>query len=298
MKLLWTSAIASTVFFAGTMSGNAIVFTLYNANGTNLPHTQGILKPSAIEITGAPTSSDETVVAGGVRLNTTSNAAEYSGYSNYNPVSSTYFSPATFQSTTLDQTTGYSINFTVSLDPLTVVDKSMLGNPRAAFSIIATSYDSTATKLGIEIGFRPSSIFAQSSSFGTANSLETAAFDTSATTTYTLTVFNNTYSLASGGTPIIGGALKNYTFLPASSTPPLTFNPYAIDSFLFLGDDTGKASGTFILGTVTLDTTPVPFEFSPTYGLLAISTGMAINSWRKKISSSKKSWKSDTFGLI
>ena len=288
MKILWTSAIASTVFFTGNINANAAVFTLYNANGTN-PNSQGSLKPGAICASNSPlgpscnvggafpyqVSIDETQVLGaGVTLNTATNSAEYSGYSNYNPLSSTYYNTTTFNSSTLDQTTGYTINFTVNLD--TVTDNTTTSNPRAAFSIIAISGD----KKGIEIGFRTDEIFAQSNNF--TSQAQTALFTTTSPTTYKLTVFADNYSLSSNGTPIINGALQNYVFNPASSDPPLPFNPYTTSSFLFFGDDTGQESGTFTLGSVNLDTTPVPFEFSPTYGLLAIATGMAINNWRKK----------------
>lgn len=272
MKILWTSAIASTVFFAGTFSTNAAVFTLYNGSG--LPASQGSLAPGALQNSGFPTSVSETSVAGGVQLNTAANSAEYSGYSNYNPLSSTYYNTTTFNSSTLDQTTGYTINFTVNLD--TVTNATTTSNPRAAFSIIAISGD----KKGIEIGFRTDEIFAQSTNF--TSQAQTALFTTTSPTAYKLTVFADNYSLSSNGTPIINGALQNYVFNPASSNPPLTFNPYTTSSFLFFGDDTGQESGTFTLGSVNLDTTPIPFEFSPTYGLLAIGTGLAIKNWRKK----------------
>ncbi len=283
MKILWISAIASTTFIYSVASVDAAVFTLYNANGTN-PSSQGSLAPGALTSTGFPTLPSESQVAGGgVTLNTAANSAEYAGYSNYqpaNPIAMTpasYFNPAIFQSSTLNQTTGYTITFTVRLDSSTVVDTSTAAAPRAAFSVIAVSSD----KKGIEIGFRPMAIFSQSASFG-IEAQTSSAIDTNIARDYTLTVFNDTYSLSSSGMPIINGGLQNYVFNPALSSPPLTFNPYTTSSFLFFGDDTGKASGSFTLGSVNLDTTPIPFEFSPTYGLLAIGTGLAIKNWRKK----------------
>jgi len=275
MKILWTSAIASTVFLTGTINEKAGAINLYN--GTGLPGSQLTLQIGAIKSDGTAvspfTGTGQTIVTGqGVKVDTAANSAEYSGYSNY-----TYFNPAIFQSSTLNQATGYTITFTVSLDPSTLVDISTTAAPRAAFSVIAVSSD----KKGIEIGFRPTAIFSQSASFG-IEAETSLAINTSITRDYKLTVFNNTYSLASGGTSIINGNLQTYSFDQTASNPPLPFNPYTTSSFLFFGDDTGKASGTFTLGNVTLDTTPVPFEFSPTYGLLAIATGMAINNWRKK----------------
>lgn len=275
MKILWSLAIANIIFFVGTVSANAAVFTLYNANGSN-PTSQGFLKPAAIQSSGLPTLASETqVVGGGVKLNTAANFAEYAGYSNYNPLTSSYFN-AGFKSTTLDQATGYSITFTVSLDSATTNTSS--SNPRAAFSVIAISGNGNK---GIEIGFRPTEIFAQSADFTTE--AQAASFTTTSTNTYQLTVFNNNYSLTSGGNSIINGSLQNYSFNPLTSNPPLgTFNPYTTNSFIFFGDNTGQESGTFTLGSITLDTTPVPFEFSPTYGLLAIVIGMALKSWHNQ----------------
>ncbi|BBC22339.1 hypothetical protein [Pseudanabaena sp. ABRG5-3] len=275
MKTLWSLAIPNIIFFAGAISANAAVFTLYNANGSN-PASQGSLKPAAIQSSGLPTIASETqVVGGGVTLNTAANFAEYSGYSNYNPLTSSYFNTG-FTSTTLNQATGYSITFTVSLDSATTNTSS--SNPRAAFSVIAISGNGNK---GVEIGFRPTEIFAQSANFTTE--AQAANFTTTSTNTYQLTVFNNNYSLTSGGNSIINGSLQNYSFDPLTSNPPLgTFNPYTTNSFIFFGDNTGQESGTFTLGSVTLDTTPVPFEFSPTYGLLAIFIGMALKSWRNQ----------------
>lgn len=272
MKILWTSAIASTVFLTGTINEKAGAISLYNGSG--LPASQGSLAPGALQSSGSPTSVSETSVAGGVQLNTAASSAEYSGYSNYSPLSSNYYNTTTFNSSTLDQTTGYTINFTVNLD--TVTNYTTTPNPRAAFSIIAISGD----KKGIEIGFRTDEIFAQSNNF--TSQAQTGLFTTTSPTAYKLTVFADNYSLSSNGTPIIYGALQNYVFNPTLSSPPLPFNPYTTSSFLFFGDDTGQESGTFTLGSVNLDTTPIPFEFSPTYGLLAIGTGLAIKNWRKK----------------
>jgi hypothetical protein len=265
-------------------SVDAAVLTLYNANGTT-PLSQGSLAPGALRSNGIPTSPGESQVGGGgVTLNTAANSAEYSGYSNYNPLLANYINTSIFNANTLDQTSGYSITFTVKLDSATNNTSNV--NPRAAFSIIAISSDNK----GIEIGFRAAQIFAQSSAnFTSQDAAQTALTDTTSfAKTYKLTIFNDTYALTNGGTSIINGALQNYSFNRLTSSPPLPFNPYTTPSFLFFGDNTGQESGTFTLGSVALDTTPVPFEFSPTYGLLAIGSGLAIKNWRKKAKTKSK----------
>ena len=290
MKLLWTSAIASTVFFAGTMSANAIAVTLYDGNLAPFPDSQGELTSSTI--CAAPSnfgpcsggskfsmgSISQSSVIGGVKVDTNAANARYSGYANYNPTTiPSYVNPLNISANTLNQTTGYTLNFRVSLDSTVINVSDIVNAPRAVFSVIAISSD----LMGIEIGFLPSSIFAQSASF-LAPAQVSSTITTSVTTDYSLVIFNNTYALSSGATPIISGALQSYNFDPAVSIPPLAFNPYQTPSFIFFGDDTSEASGTFTLNSASLDTTAVPFEFSPTYGLLALGTGVAFKNWRKK----------------
>lgn len=300
MKILWTSAIASTLFFTVTISEYASAITLYSGSG--LPATDGYLAPGAIctstiNLVGpcssgskfAPGTVNQTSVSGGVQVETSSqlsnNYTVYSGYSNYIPANSipptfnnaaSYVNP-TFNANILNQTTGYTLTFTVSLDSTESNISNLTSAPRAVFSVTAINSDNT----GIELGFLPTSIFAHSASFGIPAEI-TTALDTSVAATYTLTVFNNNYSLSAGATQLISGNLQSYVFNNTTSNPPLPFNPYTTPSFIFFGDNTSEASGKFTLGSVNLDTTPIPFEFSPTYGLLAIGTGLAIKNWRKK----------------
>ena len=289
MKLLWTSAIASTVFFAGTMSANAIAVTLYDGNLAPFPDSQGELTSSTIcaaPFKSGPCSGgssfsigsiSQSPVTGGVKVDTNAANAIYSGYANYNPIPiPSYVNPLNISANTLNQTTGYTLNFRANLDS-TINVSDLVIKPRAVFSVIAISSD----LMGIEIGFLPSSIFAQSASF-LAPAQVSSTIITSVTTDYSLVIFNNTYALSSGATPIISGALQSYNFNPAVNIPPLLFNPYQTPSFIFFGDDTSEASGTFTLNSASLDTTAVPFEFSPTYGLLALGTGVAFKNWRKK----------------
>lgn len=284
MKILCASAIASSILLT-VISANAAVFTLYNSSDTTntTPDSQGILKSGAIcaassflgpcNATGSfpfQVSPSQSVVTGGVQLDTSANSAEYSGYSNYNPLITSYFNNSIFSSSTLNQTTGYTITFTMQLNSATDnTGSNSVGNPtRAAFSILAVSSN---TSKAIEIGFRANEIFAQTASF-TVPAAQSTTFNTStALNTYKLTVFNDNYYLTSGATNLINGSLVDYTtFNPSTSTPPLPFNPYNTSSLIFLGDNTGKESGVFTLGDVTLDTTPVPFDFSPNYVLIAL----------------------------
>ena len=110
-------------------------------------------------------------------------------------------------------------------------------------------------------------------------SAETASFTTSTTNNYELKVDSSGYKLfANSGTlPILNGSLRTYNFTPATSNPPLPFNPYATENFLFLGDNTGQAHGNFTLGAVSVST--VPFDFSPTLGLAFIGIGISLRKF-------------------
>lgn len=252
---------------------------LYDGNG--LPDAQNWLIPGAIQSNGFPTSLGETVVFEGVEVDSDANGAEYAGYSNYNPLTNTFVNP---NFPTLDSDSGYSIFFNATLDN----DPTTLSDPddnRAAFSVTVIG---TGDR-GIEIGFDRDRIFAQSPDF-TQVATQTQSFDTSSSTDYQLTVLGNTYQLLantdSGLIPIINGSLREYNFDPTTSNPPLgTFNPYQIPNFLFFGDNTGQAYGTFTVGEVRVETaTASTPEANLTVALALMGIGLTTKiSARKKV---------------
>lgn len=252
---------------------------LYDGNG--LPEAQGWLIPGAIQSNGFPTSLSGTVVPGGVEVDSDANGAEYAGYSNYNPLTNTFVNP---NFPTLDSDSSYSIFFNAMLDndPNTFSDPD--DNSRAAFSITAIGTDNR----GIEIGFDSNQIFAQSPEFMQV-AAETQSFDTSSNTDYQLSVLGNTYQLlantGSGFSPVINGSLREYNFNPLVSQPPLgIFNPYEIPNFLFFGDNTGQAYGTFTLGEVRVETaTASTPEANFTVALALIGIGFTAISKKRKV---------------
>lgn len=267
MKLFLTLLSISTLFIINSQPANAISKTLYDASGLPEDNSPQWLIPGALQSSGLPTSLSGTSVAGGVRVDSNANNAEYSGYSNYNPLTGNFINPSF---PTLDQNNGYSISFNVGLD--TTTDNN---SNRAAFSVTTIG----AGNQGIEIGFDSNQIFAQNSNFTPAVA-ETQALTTSASTDYQLQISGNNYQLladlGSGFAPVIDGSLRTYNFNPLASEPPLgTFNPYQIPDFLFFGDNTGQEYGTFTLGEVSVETASVPFDFSPTLGLALVGIGIA-----------------------
>jgi hypothetical protein len=145
----------------------------------------------------------------------------------------------------MDRNTGFSIEFDLSL-----ISESHNNNDRAGFSITALSQD----VWGIELGFWEDEIWAQTNP---SSSLfihgEGVTFNTTdRVVTYTLTIFNNGYSLFADDTPILSGGLQNYSAWESGSPP------YSLNNYLFFGDNTGSAGANVNLGKITLKTDMVP----------------------------------------
>jgi len=139
----------------------------------------------------------------------------------------------------LDRTTGYSLSFKLAVT-------LEVSNPnRAGFSIILNSEDAK----GIELGFKSDRIFAQSSTF---TEDKKAIFTTNALTDYKLAVKGDGYELFANNASILKGALQTYQFDPATSNPPLPASPYALPSFLFLGDNTDQGRANVTLGAIAI----------------------------------------------
>lgn len=240
-KVLTGIAVAFTLT-VGASCAEAATFTLYNGSG--LPANQGWLTPGAVNSSGVPVTPSQTIVSGGVQVNTSANNAKYSGYTNYNPLNSSFINP-TFP--TLDQNSGYSIFFNASLN--TTTDAS---DTRATFNVIAIG----ANNQGIELGFDANRIFAQNNNFTRGET--TGNFNTSANVNYELRVQGNNYQLFANNSSILTGSLRNYQFNPMANNPPLGFNPYQIPSFLFFGDNTGQAFGKFTLRSASVNTPSLP----------------------------------------
>jgi Domain of unknown function (DUF4347)/Bacterial Ig domain/RTX calcium-binding nonapeptide repeat (4 copies) len=231
----------------GTVSDNSAVvlgaIPLYTDRLGTLPASQNWL--SFTNLSGA----SQSLSANGTNLNTTANNSIYAGYSNY-----TASTLVNSNFPTLNRTSGYSLSFNMGL-----VAESRTNSDRAGFSVIAISSDGTR---GIELGFQQLSatsgnIFAQGDGItanpgGQTNSLfkaaENVSFNTNLATNYTLSVQGDSYHLFANGTDILTGPLRDYTRFTYS------IDPYETPNFIFLGDDTTSASGTFNLKQVVLQT--------------------------------------------
>lgn len=242
-----------------------LTFATANAN---------FLTPNVLGTQTVNTSNNSTT------LNSNSANSIYAGYSNYN--SPTTIGNSSFP--TLDRNTGYQLTFTVKINSQTTNSTT-----RAGFSVIALSSD----KQGIEIGFRNSDIFSQdNSSFNkigeqaTNTTVPNIATLLASLTTYNLTISGSNYTLTSGATNLLSGAVRDYTTANGFGT-----DVYRTPNFIFLGDDTTSARASIDLANVTLttNTATVPFELSETVSIcvLAAAGGLKYSLRKKKLTQLK-----------
>lgn len=168
----------------------------------------------------------------------------------------------------LDSTVGYVATFTLKVDAedhsSASADKNGDGlADRAGVSLILLGND----KKGVELGFWQDSVWTQQDSPLFVNSsTESAAFNTTALTTYTLSVSQGKYTLAANGTDLLSGSLKDYTAFSG------VINPYSTPNYVFLGDDTTSAKGAFSLGKFEINPVPEP----GTLAFLAAPLGLVL----------------------
>ncbi|TAG21900.1 MAG: DUF4347 domain-containing protein, partial [Oscillatoriales cyanobacterium] len=241
---------------AGSPGIGALGFTQLAYGQIPLPLPLG----SGVLATGAyfPNSGIDTGSVTGANSTT-----GYAGYTNYQytPPPIGIFTPINPALPPLNRINGYSVSFR-----MLVGAENSNSNDRAGFSIIAISSDG---QNGIELGFTNRNldpfggIFAQNG--GASPTLftrgENAPVNISNPTDYKLVVQGSTYTLFADGAAIpnlTNQPLRNYTaFNPATSQPPLPYNPYSQPNFLFFGDATDQASASFRLGQISVNSFPV-----------------------------------------
>ena len=136
----------------------------------------------------------------------------------------------------LSRVAGFSLGFTMKLDSET--HDGLNGPDRSGVSVIAITSD----LMGIELGFWSDRVWAQSGP-GFTKAEEGLFNTTAALTNYSLQVAGTNYQLLANGTPVVSGLLRNYSSFGA---------PYNLPNFLFFGDDTTSARGSFRTSRVTL----------------------------------------------
>ncbi len=186
---------------------------LYDGALGTLPQNQGWLAYQSLF------GGVETLGVGKTTLDTTPTNTPRAGFVSANPA------------IVLDSSAGYVVN----IDMKILAESHGTAN-RAGVSVIALS----SNNQGIELGFWANEIWAQSGPLFTH--AEGVAFNpTLATTSFALAIQGTTYALSANGTPILSGSLRDYSSFGF---------PYNVPDFLFIGDNTGSANGSFELSRV------------------------------------------------
>jgi len=142
----------------------------------------------------------------------------------------------------LSRSAGFALSFSVKLNA-----EMHNSADRAGFSCIALSSDTN----GIELGFWTTRIFAQSDSPLFTHGEDVQFDTTNGYVNYSLTLVGTNYLLRANGQPVLSGPTRNYS---AFNGP---INPYRTPNFLFFGDDTASAGGSFNLQTIRLVRPPI-----------------------------------------
>jgi hypothetical protein len=273
MKNLLAAITFSLSLLAGITSAEAASVTLYNGAGD--PNTQGEL------IYGGPTVLPIINVSGPVNINTTALFPDpnnpdpnrhYAGYSNYTAtITSSGVTPGSRVGSayTLDPTVGYTLNFAVQ-----IAQESAANPNRAGFSVVVIGSNvAPGVQSSIELAFQNGRIFAQNVGF-TAGEASTFNPVNAGLVNYSLQVLGTSYTLSANGATILSNQLRDYTSWSGS------INPYSTPNFLFFGDNTTSARADFFLGAISANTdgvAAVPYEFSPTVGLLIMGAFATIS---------------------
>lgn len=189
---------------------------------------------------------------GFTRVNTNVDYGVYAGYGMVAPVA-------------LDPTAGFRVRFdmrVVNEDHGSATadhDSPPDGQAdRAGLSVIIIDN----TLRGVEIGFWNDRIFAQQETplftyHGEDHMMDTTAAGTGMAnlTRYDVRFDATDYFVSVNGTEVLSGAKKDYT----SFVGPL--DPYETPDFLFFGDDTTSARGTFDISYAELEVVPEPASF-------------------------------------
>jgi MYXO-CTERM domain-containing protein len=212
---------------------------LYQPSGTQFPEGQGWLSYFALGT--APTRS-----ADSTKTTFTTGFDTQGGWTNWaNPPTG----PLNPSFPNLDRTAGFTLNFGVK-----IVSESHNSTDRAGFSVILLASDHQ----GIELGFWPTEIWAQSSTFTHAEGTA-GTYDTTVARNYALTIQGSTYTLNDGSSNILTGSLRDYSAAMAV--------PYGLNNYLFIGDNTTSATASTELTGVSIVPEPTAL---PLLGLGAL----------------------------
>jgi hypothetical protein len=159
----------------------------------------------------------------------------------------------------LDRSAGFSLDFTLRIDAEEHGGAADLNHDgvadRGGYSVIVVTSD----KKALELAFWSDQVWAYADqSGGTAfTHAESAALNTAQLLDYSLGVSGDHYWLRVGGSNLLSGLLRDYSFFGF---------PYSTANLLFMGDDTSSASSQSFLARAAVSPFSVPLP--PTWALL------------------------------
>lgn len=233
VALLAAATARGQVFYDGTL-------------GTTLVDQGWIYSASTFPSGGTP-SVVPGFSSGATTLDSTAVMSDRAGWANGHSLNSGF--------PILNRATGYTMSLDVSIG-----SESHIGSDRAGFSWIAMGSDG----FGIELGFWADSVWAQGTTPTVFTHAESATIDTSVRRNYTLSVSGSSYTLSTGAGTLLTGPLRNYF---VAGGPVLPYG--AFQNYVFLGDNTSEAQGTFAIHGFTAAAVPeIPATAGITAGLL------------------------------
>jgi hypothetical protein len=199
------------------LSQSASAVTLYDGSLGTAPESQGYLAYYTL-----PGLGTKTTAGGKTTYDSTAADSERGGFSTHTFLGA-QVNPA---SPVLNRNSGYTVSFDAKL-----LSETHATNNRAGLSIIVLGHDLQ----GIELGFWTNEIWAQSGP--TFTHAEGVAFNpTAANTIYDLNISGSTYTLLATSVQVLTGSLRDYSSFGF---------PYTTSNWIFLGDDTSSARGSF-----------------------------------------------------
>lgn len=218
----------------------AAAVTLYDPSAGTPPSSQGW------SVLAAGAAAAESTAGGLYTLDTTGAGVSYYGNGRIAPL-------------VLNTAVGFDLSFSLAVTSETHVD-----NTRSGYSVIVTGADPTHE---LELAFWSGNVWAYDYSAGSFVHGADVALDTGVLRSYTLSVRNQQYTLSSGGTLLLSGALKDYTAFGA---------PYSTPNFVFFGDDSSRGDSVTRLGLVTLVPVPEPAPAA------LFAAGLSLLAWRRR----------------
>ncbi|MBX9736497.1 MAG: hypothetical protein K2X32_06175 [Phycisphaerales bacterium] len=262
--------IAGALALAASAGGATTV--VYNGALNTLPQSQGwvvFLPPFG---TGGGTQTQVATPPGYVTLDSSNANANRGGYfSHFSLFSSIPPSAVNGAWPVLNASTGYSVRF-----DLRVVSETHATSHRAGVSVISLSSAGPGIELGIwedrvwaQAGGVPPVLFTQS---------EGAWCDTGDVfRRYDLNMQSGVYTLYVDGVRVLSGPMRDYSAWDSSGSG-LPFNPYRINNFLFIGDNTSSASARADIARIEVRTTPIEFPQRCSPADIADDSGQPLGS--------------------